>query len=112
MGFNWTKCRFSAYDMVGRRALNTQDLQTPGESEAQTYRSAPAPLNAVKTEGAPAVHAETEAEVQRAFQQAKVPWSTRWLLGNTRGYGASIKITEKEAERLLKMEVEEVLDVL
>lgn len=92
--------------------MSTQDLQTPDELEAQTHSSAPAPLNSAKAEGTPTVHAETEAEVQRAFRQAKIPWSTRWLLGNTRGYGASIKIEEKEADRLLKMEVEEVLELL
>lgn len=68
---------------------------------------------AAKAEPAPVIHVDTEVEVQRVFQQMKVPWSTRWLLGNGRGlFGSCFKITENETHRLLKMDVEAVLDIL
>ena len=92
--------------------MNPQNLTTLDKTETQLHLPVPAPVNTAQNEIPPAVHATTDAEVRQAFQQTKAPWSTRWLLGNTRGYGSSIKIEEKEADRLLKMDVEEIVELL
>ena len=93
---------------------NLEPMNGP-EKQAQRHVSAPETVmrtETSRTEGRSDLHAETAAEVQRTFQDMRAPWSTRWLLGHSRRSGASIKIKAEDADRLLQMDVEEVLALL
>ncbi len=91
--------------------MSTQQFESQNEPEAKTHSESSAPLSAVNTEGS-AHSPEVEAEVQKALKYMQAPASTRWLLGGARAVLASHSLKEQEADRLLAMDVDEVLEVL
>jgi hypothetical protein len=101
---------FSA-SRVGRKFVSTQQFESQNEPEARTPIESSAPPNPVKTDGS-AHSPEAEAEVQKALKYMQAPASTRWLLGGARAGLASPSLKEQEANHLLAMDVDEVLEVL